>query len=182
MGSPGNYSAVADRPFEADCKVEVEKPCIFTFHCHYRRVDEDLKTVVYDDGKHKGELVNPRGITSHGGCTVAVIEINNKLCWSVARCRNSDVFCKRDGRIKAYGRARSRSAAITPMLDIEGVKCVSDELARIWMYTNWDYEESEIILPVIDWKIVQTYQIRNWRLEKIEDQKSLFNPEQPCAG
>jgi len=130
---------------------------IFTFHSHYRLYDDKFKTDT-----------NPNGMDSKGGCTVACIEIDNEFHWAVARCKYTDVFNKRDGRIKAYGRARGSHAAITPKMDINCVKIVAEEFARVAINTKRDK------LELFNTVIIQSHQVYNPYFLKLKQQQSLL--------
>jgi len=138
-------------------EINSKSDVIFTFHAHYRLYDDKFKTDT-----------NPNGIDSRGGCTVACIEIGNELHWAVARCNNIDVFSKRLGSIKAYGRARGSHAAITPKMDINCVKIVAEEFARVAINTKRDK------LELFNTVIMQSHQVYNPYFLKLKQQQSLL--------
>lgn len=79
-------------------------------------------------------LVNEEGrILSRGGATLCAIEsvIPGKadgphgLTWGVTRCHEKDAYCKRTGRVKSEGRARSKKFSFSTELMIT-------EVARIF--------------------------------------------------
>lgn len=142
----------------------MENNTILTFHTHYRVIDESLKLEINSDGS----LVNPRGITTKGGCTVACIEIAGELHWGVSRCSNKDNFNKRLGRIRSFGLARGRSAAITPMLDEKGIVEVSNEFARVSL--------GAIRRTTIAFNptIIRLYQVENHQFNKLVAQQSFL--------
>ena len=141
--------------------IKLNDDVILTFHAHYRMFDDKFKTEA-----------NPNGMSTKGGCTVACIEFRDGLHWAISRCRDTDVFSKRDGRIKAYGRARGSCAAITPLLSMDEIKVVSEEFARVAINTSMFGIEGYPVLMNED--IILRYGIHNQQFNKIEQQQSLL--------
>ena len=137
--------------------IKLNDDVILTFHAHYRMFDDKFKTEA-----------NPNGMSTKGGCTVACIEFRDGLHWAISRCRDTDVFSKRDGRIKAYGRARGSRAAITPLLSIDEVKVVAEEFARVAINTTM-FGHAEM-----NEDIVLRYGIHNPNFKKLEQQQSFI--------
>lgn len=134
------------------------------FHSHYRFINEELKSSVDKDGNK----INPRGIETNGGCTVAVVEFMGKYRWGVSRCNKLDTFCKRTGRSIAYIRAKGSIAAETPILDIKGIRVVANEFARTAFETTKEFP------GVFNHSVAEQFSVENPHFYKFNKQTSLL--------
>ena len=144
----------------------------FKFHNHYRFMNKmSAKMTIDKDGRQ----TNPKGIMTKGGCTVSAIKVGDELRWGVSRCNRKDVFNKRIGRIRSTGLAKSKSAAITPMIDnIKDIKEIADEFARVAMETSYNEFMGVIQVPAFKRELIEKYSIVNNRFEKIPTQQTLL--------
>jgi len=70
---------------------------------------------------------NPKGLSSRGGVTVAVLNRGTWFTWGISKCHLSDVFSKKLGVIRAVGRAKRKLALKTEPMAIDVLRLLVED-------------------------------------------------------